>query len=70
GYRGDVFPSLGMWERSSTSVYASYPLPESLNVLRPGGSRVRSSRPEMVAMGGRWWRLLSRRQSGTRSGSL
>ncbi|MHC4427235.1 MAG: hypothetical protein ACYS0D_01340 [Planctomycetota bacterium] len=36
GYRGDVFPSLGMWERSPTGVYASYPFPESLNVLRAG----------------------------------
>jgi hypothetical protein len=36
GYRGDVYPSLGMWERSPTGVYATYPFPESLNVLRSG----------------------------------
>jgi hypothetical protein len=36
GYRGDVYPSLGMWERSPTGVYAAYPFPESLNVLRSG----------------------------------
>jgi hypothetical protein len=34
GYRGDVYPSLGMWERAPTGVYASYPFPESLDVLR------------------------------------
>jgi hypothetical protein len=36
GYRGDVYPSLGMWERAPTGVYANYPFPESLNVLRAG----------------------------------
>ena len=37
GYRGDVYPSLGMWERAPTGVYASYPFPESLDVMRQGG---------------------------------
>ena len=36
GYRGDVYPSLGMWERAPTGVYATYPFPESLDVLRRG----------------------------------
>jgi hypothetical protein len=37
GYRGDVYPSLGMWEMAPTGVFATYPFPESLNVLRSGG---------------------------------
>jgi hypothetical protein len=37
GYRGDVYPSLGMWELAPTGVFASYPFPESLNVMRSGG---------------------------------
>ncbi len=37
GYRGDVYPSLGMWELAPTGVFASYPFPESLNVMRCGG---------------------------------
>ncbi len=37
GYRGDVYPSLGMWELAPTGVFASYPFPESLNVMRKGG---------------------------------
>jgi hypothetical protein len=36
GYRGDVYPSLGMWELAPTGVYATYPFPDSLNVLRTG----------------------------------
>jgi len=37
GYRGDVYPSLGMWELSPTGVFASYPFPESVEVMRTGG---------------------------------
>lgn len=37
GYRGDVYPSLGMWELAPTGVFASYPFPESLTVMRKGG---------------------------------
>jgi len=37
GYRGDAYPSPGMWELSSTGVFASYPFPESLDVMRSGG---------------------------------
>ena len=37
GYRGDVYPSLGMWEVAPTGVFASYPFPNSLKVMREGG---------------------------------
>lgn len=37
GYRGDVYPSLGMWELAPTGVFASYPFPDSLKVMRSGG---------------------------------
>ncbi len=37
GYRGDVYPSLGMWELAPTGAFVSYPFPESLNVMRSGG---------------------------------
>jgi hypothetical protein len=37
GYRGDIYPSLGMWELAPTGVFASYPFPESLDVMRKGG---------------------------------
>ncbi|HWB20388.1 MAG TPA: hypothetical protein VG711_08825 [Phycisphaerales bacterium] len=37
GYRGDIFPSLGMWELAPTGVFATYPFPSSLNVMRSGG---------------------------------
>jgi len=37
GYHGDVYPSPGMWELSPTGVFASYPFPESLDVMRSGG---------------------------------
>ena len=37
GYRGDVYPSLGMWELAPTGVFASYPFPESLDDMRRGG---------------------------------
>ncbi len=37
GYRGDVYPSLGMWGLAPTGVFASYPFPQSLDVMRRGG---------------------------------
>ena len=37
GYRGDVFPSLAMWELAPTGVFASYPFPKALKVMREGG---------------------------------
>lgn len=37
GYRGDIYPSLGMWELAPTGVFASYPFPKSLDVMRKGG---------------------------------
>ncbi len=37
GYRGDIYPALGMWELAPTGVFASYPFPESLNIMRKGG---------------------------------
>jgi len=37
GYRGDVYASLGMWELAPTGVFASYPFPESLDMMRAGG---------------------------------
>ena len=37
GFRGDVFPSLGMWQIAPTSVFASYPFPASLEEMRRGG---------------------------------
>ena len=37
GYRGDVYPSLGMWELAPTGAFASYPFPDSLDVMRAGG---------------------------------
>lgn len=37
GYRGDVYPSLGMWGNAPTGVFASFPYPESLKVMRSGG---------------------------------
>ena len=37
GYRGDVYPSLGMWELAPTGAFASYPFPDSLDVMRSGG---------------------------------
>jgi hypothetical protein len=37
GYRGDVYPALGMWELAPTGVFASYPFPASLDVMRKGG---------------------------------
>ena len=37
GYRGDIYPSLGMWELAPTAVWASYPFSDSLKVMRSGG---------------------------------
>lgn len=37
GYRGDVFPSVRMWELAPTGVFATYPFPDSLKVMRSGG---------------------------------
>jgi hypothetical protein len=37
GYRGDVYPSLKMWELAPTGVFANYPFPESLKTMRAGG---------------------------------
>ncbi len=37
GYRGDVYPSLGMWECAPTGAFANYPFPKSLDVMRSGG---------------------------------
>ncbi len=37
GYRGDVFPSLGMWELAPTGVFAAYPFPEGIDTMRTGG---------------------------------
>jgi len=37
GYRGDVYPSLGMWETAPSGVFASYPFPKSLDDMREGG---------------------------------
>jgi hypothetical protein len=37
GYRGDVYPSLRMWELAPTGVFASYPFPASLDTMRSGG---------------------------------
>ena len=37
GYRGDVYPSLGMWVLAPTGVCASYPFPDRLDVTRRGG---------------------------------
>jgi len=37
GYRGDMYPSLRMWEIAPTGVFATYPFPSSLKVMRSGG---------------------------------
>lgn len=37
GYRGDVYPSLGMWECAPTGVFPAYPFPEGLDRMRGGG---------------------------------
>ena len=33
GYRGDVYPSLGMWELAPTGAFASYPFPDPRSSL-------------------------------------
>ncbi len=37
GYRGDVYPSLRMWEVAPTGLFTTYPFPDSLKVMRSGG---------------------------------
>lgn len=37
GYRGDVYPSVRMWELAPTGVFATFPFPDSLKVMRTGG---------------------------------
>ncbi|MDP6601379.1 MAG: hypothetical protein QGH76_03690 [Phycisphaerales bacterium] len=37
GFRGDVYPSLSMWECAPTGLFADYPFPDSLKVMRSGG---------------------------------
>jgi hypothetical protein len=37
GYRGDLYPPLSMWEIAPTGVFANYPFPKSLDVMRAGG---------------------------------
>ncbi len=37
GYRGDVYPSPGMWRLAPTGAFSSYPFPESLDRMRAGG---------------------------------
>ena len=37
GFRGDVYPSLAMWSAAPTGVFANYPFPDSLKVMRSGG---------------------------------
>jgi hypothetical protein len=37
GYRGDIYPSVRMWELAPTGVFATYPFPDSLKIMRSGG---------------------------------
>lgn len=37
GYRGDIYPSVRMWELAPTGVFATYPFPDSLKIMRGGG---------------------------------
>ncbi len=37
GYVGDVYPSPGMWDMAPTGVYARYPFPPSIDMMREGG---------------------------------
>lgn len=37
GYRGDVYPSPGMWSFGHVGVFPSYPFPASLDRMRAGG---------------------------------
>jgi hypothetical protein len=38
GYRGDVFPSPGMWQFANVGVFPSYPFPQGLERMRAGSS--------------------------------
>jgi hypothetical protein len=38
GFRGDVYPSPGMWRFGHVGVFPSYPFPESLERMRAGSS--------------------------------
>ena len=38
GYEGDLYPPASAWEVAPTSVFASYPFPESLERMREGSS--------------------------------
>jgi hypothetical protein len=38
GYRGDVYPSLPMWQVAPTGAFATFPFPESLDRMREGSS--------------------------------
>lgn len=38
GYRGDVYPSPGMWSRAEVGVFPSYPFPPGLDRMRAGSS--------------------------------
>jgi hypothetical protein len=37
GFRGDVYPAPAMWRSGNVGVFASYPFPESVDVMRTGG---------------------------------
>lgn len=37
GYNGDVYPPTSMWRVAPISVFARYPFPQSLDVMRGGG---------------------------------
>lgn len=38
GYRGDIYPSPGMWQFGEVGVFPSYPFPKSLDRMRAGSS--------------------------------
>lgn len=38
GFRGDIYPSPGMWRFGHVGVFPSYPFPESLDRMRAGSS--------------------------------
>jgi len=38
GYRGDVYPSPGLWYKASSGVFATYPFPEGFARMREGSS--------------------------------
>jgi hypothetical protein len=37
GYHGDVYPPMSMWRVAPINVFARYPFPQSLDVMRGGG---------------------------------